>query len=416
MMKNTVLYGFRWWLVIGFFLLHMVTLGQSNKEKLQKNKESIQQEIKLTNKLLSETKKNKKASLNQLILLNKQIAQRKRLIDNIAAEIKYLDNSIAYNQKRISELENKLDKLKEEYARMIQAAYRNHHHMTRMMYVFASDNFNQAIKRLQYFRQYSNYRREQSFLILSTQDSIQDKNSELLTMRKRKVGLKSKQELEKTNMMDEKVEKNNTIQKLSTKEKELIAELKKKERAAAKLQRAIEKAIADEIAKAEVKSKETATSGKKTTVKRTFELTPDQVKLSDKFSSNKGRLPWPSKSGIVSSTFGEHPHPVLKYIKTKNNGVDILTSEGEEARSVFDGVVSQVIDISSGKKALIIRHGEYLSVYSNLKNVFVQKGQNVKTKQSVGVISTDSGEGKTELHFEIWKGKALQNPAYWLAK
>lgn len=416
MMKNTVLYGFRWWLVIGFFLLHMVTLGQSNKEKLQKNKESIQQEIKLTNKLLSETKKNKKASLNQLILLNKQIAQRKRLIDNIAAEIKYLDNSIAYNQKRISELENKLDKLKEEYARMIQAAYRNHHHMTRMMYVFASDNFNQAIKRLQYFRQYSNYRREQSFLILSTQDSIQDKNSELLTMRKRKVGLKSKQELEKTNMMDEKVEKNNTIQKLSTKEKELIAELKKKERAAAKLQRAIEKAIADEIAKAEVKSKETATSGKKTTVKRTFELTPDQVKLSDKFSSNKGRLPWPSKSGIVSSTFGEHPHPVLKYIKTKNNGVDILTSEGEEARSVFDGVVSQVIDISSGKKALIIRHGEYLSVYSNLKNVFVQKGQDVKTKQSVGVISTDSGEGKTELHFEIWKGKALQNPAYWLAK
>lgn len=416
MMKNTVLYGFRWWLMIGFVLLHMLSLGQSNKEKLQKNKENIQQEIKLTNKLLSETKKNKKASLNQLILLNKQIAQRKKLIDNIAAEIKYLDNSIAYNQKRISELENKLDKLKEEYARMIQAAYRNHHHMTRMMYVFASDNFNQAIKRLQYFRQYSNYRREQSILIQSTQDSIQDKNSELLTMRKRKVGLKSKQELEKTNMMDEKVEKNNTIQKLSTKEKELIAELKKKERAAAKLQRAIEKAIADEIAKAEVKSKETATSGKKTTVKRTFELTPDQVKLSDKFSSNKGRLPWPSKSGIVSSTFGEHPHPVLKYIKTKNNGVDILTSEGEEARSVFDGVVSQVIDISSGKKALIIRHGEYLSVYSNLKNVFVQKGQEVKTKQSVGVISTDSGEGKTELHFEIWKGKALQNPAYWLAK
>lgn len=395
------------------FLGNGVLFAQSEKEKLRKNKEKIEQEIRLTNNLLQETKKNKKASINQLVLLEKKIDQRQRLIDNIESEIYYLNNSILYNQKRIGELEKKLEKLRGEYARMIQAAQKNQNNMTRLMYLFASDNFNQAIKRMQYFRQYGHYRREQSMLIENTQDSIKNKNQELRDMRQRKVSLKAQQEFEKQNMVEEKTEKNQTINNLASQEKQLLADLRRKKKESDRLNKAIEKAIAEEIAKAEAAANKSTED--KPTIKRTFELTPDQVKLSNSFADNRGKLPWPTDKGIISGTFGEHPHPVLKYVKTKNNGIDILTAKGQRARAVFSGTVTNVLGMSNTKKAIIIRHGEYLSVYSNIKKVLVSVGQQVDTKQVIGEIYTEGDSNKTELHFEIWKGKKLQNPSYWLA-
>lgn len=404
-----------WLLMIAFLIIGKAEplMAQDEKEKLQKNKESIEKEIALTTKLLEDTRQNRKASLNELVLINKKIQQRQRLINNIEAEVYYLNNAIIYNQKRISELENKLEKLRSEYAKMIQAAQKNTDNMTRLMYIFASENFNQAIKRMEYFRQYGHYRREQSLLIENTQDSIKHKNDELRQMRQRKISLKSQQENEHQNMVEEKQEKNKTVQQLEKKEKELLAEIRRKEKAAKELQRAIEKVIADEIARSAKAAEETDTDAP--TIKRTFDLTPDQAKLSDNFAANRGKLPWPTAQGVVSSTFGEHPHAVLKYIKTNNNGIDILTSSGEKARAVFDGKVTNIISMPNAKKAVIVRHGEYLSVYSNLQSIDITVGQEVTTKSFIGTIFTDNESNKTELHFEIWKGKNLQNPSYWLA-
>ena len=147
-----------------------------------------------------------------------------------------------------------------------------------------------------------------------------------------------------------------------------------------------------------------------------FALTPEEIELSGNFSSNKGKLPWPSEKGIISSTFGEHNHPVLKRVKIKNNGIDILTSQSEEARAIFDGTVISIRTITNTNKAIIIRHGEYFTVYSNLSEVFVQQGQKVSTKQRLGNIYTDSSGNKTELHFEIWRGKTLLNPSSWIVR
>jgi murein DD-endopeptidase MepM/ murein hydrolase activator NlpD len=146
-----------------------------------------------------------------------------------------------------------------------------------------------------------------------------------------------------------------------------------------------------------------------------FALTPAEMQLSSSFAGNKGRLPWPTERGVVAATFGEHEHPVLKGIKTKNNGVDIATEKGRIARSVFDGEVTSTMTLPNYNNVVIIRHGEYLTVYSNLDQLYVKKGDKVKTKQKIGLIQTDE-TGKTTMHFELWQGKNLQNPEQWILK
>ncbi|MCF8334458.1 MAG: peptidoglycan DD-metalloendopeptidase family protein [Bacteroidales bacterium] len=385
--------------------------AQSEKKKLRQEKQKLEKEIELTSKLIEDTKKSKKTSLNQVVLTNKKIQKRQQLINNIESEIRQINNSIVSNQKRISELEKKLEKLKEEYAQMIRAARQNRNDITRLMYIFSSDDFDQAIRRMRYFKQYSRYRHEQTQLIRSTHDSIEQKNRNLREMRKKKISLKARQEMEKKNLVEEKREHNKAVNRLASKEQELLEELRRKEKAAKELQRAIEKAIANEIKKSEEAKRP---SGERT-IKRTFEMTPGQAKLSDNFSSNKGRLPWPTKEGIISSTYGEHSHPVLKYVKTKNNGIDILTSPEIKARAIFEGEVTNIMTLSGLNRVVIIRHGEYLTVYSNLDEVSVKIGEKISTRDPIGDIYTDPDTNKTQLHFELWKGKKIQNPSQWLA-
>lgn len=385
--------------------------AQENKSKLRREKQKLEKEIELTAKLLNNTKQSKKTSLDQLVLINKKIQKRQQLIRNIESEIASINNSIVANQKRISVLEKKLEKLKDEYAQMIRAAQQNRNDITRLMYIFGSEDFNQAMRRMRYFRQYSRYRHDQTEMIKSTQDSIAHKNEELREMRKTKISLKSRQEMEKKNLVNEKIEQNRAVQRLADKEKELLAELRRKEQAAKELQRAIERAIAAEIKKTE----EADRPADEKVIKRTFNMTPEQAQLSDNFSANRGKLPWPTAKGIVSSTYGEHPHPVLKYIKTRNNGIDILTSPDTKARAIFNGTVTNIMSLPNQNRVVIIRHGEYLTVYSNLEEVSVEIGQSIKTKDPIGSVFTDPDTNKTELHFELWKGKNLQNPSPWLA-
>ncbi len=385
--------------------------GQENKETLQQKKIKIEDEINYTNKLLNETKKTRETSLNQLIILKNKIGKREELINTINTEIIDLDEEIADDQKKISQLSKELDALKDEYAQMIYYAYINRNSYKRLMFIFASKDFNQAYQRLKYFQQYTAYRKTQVEEIQNTQEKLNQKISLLEQQKKSKTELLSSKAKENQLLSREKDEKNNTVVLLQKKEKELRRELRAKARASRKLQLAIEKIIAEEIRLAAERSSK---AGVKTNRHTSIALTPEEMELSNTFSSNKGKLPWPSERGIISGTYGEHAHPVLKGIKTKNNGIDILTNDGAKARAIYSGVVTSVMSIPNYNNVVIIRHGEYLTVYSNLDKVYVERGDKVELKENIAEVYTDSRESKTELHFELWKGKTLLNPELWL--
>jgi septal ring factor EnvC (AmiA/AmiB activator) len=386
--------------------------GQDKKTELQQKKAKIEEDISYTNKLLEETKKSKQVSLNQLVLLNKKISKRQELISAINGEIGNLDKQIQVTNDTINHLTQTIKQLKQEYARMIYYAGKNRNAYSRLMFIFSANDFNQAYQRLKYFQQYSSYRQNQVRVIQENQLLLNTKVQLLEKQKAYKLSLKKSEESEQQKLNSEKNEQDKTIKNLSQKEKELLRKLRDSEKAARKLQKAIEDLIAEEIRKANEAAKKTGT---KPAPENKFGLTPSEIQLSSSFTGNKGRLPWPTERGIISSTFGEHPHPILKGIKTKNNGIDITTANGESARAVFDGEVTSIMTLPIYNNVVIVRHGEFLTVYSNLDQLFVKKGDKVKTKQRIGVIQSDES-GKSKLHFELWQGKNIQNPESWILR
>lgn len=409
--------GMRWRILIGlsFLLLaagYFPANSQDEKKQLENEKKRIEEEIRYTNELLSTTKKTRQASVNELHIINSRITKRESLIRNISNEIGNIQNTIGQDESQILELQNTLQKMKNEYAKMIYFAYRNRNSINRLMFILAAEDFNQAYKRMRYFQQYSSYRKSQAIRIKAADEKLHNHISLLENQKTQKELLLGEKELEKNKLAKEKEQKSQSVAQLKKKEKELLNTLKKQEKAARRLQEAIEKIIAEEIKKAREASKGTSVKAKPGDY---FELTPEELELSNSFASNAGKLPWPSERGIIAGSFGEQPHPVLKGIKIKNNGVNILTSKGAIARAVFKGKVTRVMSVPNYNKVVIIRHGEYLSVYSNLQDVTVKMGDEVNTKQSIGTIFTNPEDDETELHFELWKGKILLNPSDWLA-
>lgn len=406
------------WLLAGLIITMMgmayfpFAQNQQSKEKLLDKKKKIEEEIDYYKKLLNETKKNKDISLNQVVLLKNQISKREELIGGINDEIGSLDQKISQNNMEIQRSNEQLSAMKDEYAELIYNAYKNKNANDRLTLIFAANDFNQAFRRIKYFQQYNEYLRRQIALIQQTKEFIAQKNKELVQQKLTKEDLLKASEAEKQKLHAEKVKKDSDLKKLKQKESELKNNLKKKENEALALKKKIEAAIAAEITKSASKTNKTVT--KTTTVKNV--LTPEEKIVSDNFLSNKGRLPWPVERGAITSYFGEHPHPVLDGIKIKNNGIDIGTTAGAPARAVLGGTVSSIVTITNNNMAVIIRHGEFFTVYSNLGSVSVSKNQSVATKQSLGTIYTNSEEGKTELHFEVWQGKAICNPTEWLTK
>ncbi len=398
-------------LLAGLFLFPVVlAVGQTAiKDSLQTKKKEIEKDIEYTSKLLEETQKVKINSLNELTVLNTQIEKREELIQTMSAEMIILDVQINKNNTELDELNTELLELKKEYARMIYYAFKNRNAYDRLMFIFSSSDFNQAYQRLKYFQQYSEYRKEQAALIQKKQSELEEKIREIEQQKTEKISLVEQKEKEVQRLDEEKTEKNMTLTGLGKKETELKKNLREKEQAAQRLQEAIEAIIAEEIRKS-------AASAKTPSKTTEFALTPEEKIVSENFSANYGKLPWPTERGVISGTFGEHPHPVLEGIKVKNNGIDILTNTGSQARAVFEGEVSRVISVPKFNNVVIIRHGEFLTVYSNLDRVIVTMGDAVTTKQPIGTILTDETRTKTELHFEIWKGKELLNPQEWIAK
>jgi murein hydrolase activator len=445
--------------LIAMVLMPGISGAQNAKTKLIQKKKKIEKEINQTNTQLNKTKKDKQANLNQLVLLNRNINKREELITTITTEVGGLASQVNALSDTITRLSGELQSLKKEYARMIYSANKNRNAYSRLMFVFASQNFNQAYQRLKYFQQYSAYRQAQVKLIEKTQVSLSAKKKEIERVKNSKLTLVQQQEQEKQQLTREKEQKNTAIRNLSSKEKELLKTLHEHELAANKLQSAIEALIAEEMRKAEElrkaelarkaraerkaelarKAKESNSKEKTVTpvvkpilststkpaetgpaktdvAEPAIILTPKQATLSQNFAENKGKLPWPVERGAISSSFGEHAHPLYKDIKIKNNGIDIVTSKGTKARSVFNGVVSSVMSIPSMHNIVIIRHGDYLTVYANLGEVYVKKGDNVNIRQPLGQVYTDPSNAKTMLQFQLWHSTSLLNPESWIAR
>ena len=390
----------------------MVTYAQT-KSELEKKKDQLRKDIEITNKILEETRKNKSVSLNQLVALNRKIGMRQELISTITRESLILQYQIDQTNGSIATLEQEMKQLKEEYAKMIYFAYKNQSAYQRLMFIFSSRDFNQAYKRLRYMQQYSDYRKQQKENIEKTQRELTRQREELIGQKQAKMELLANLEGEKQQLTAEKTEQVEVVSTLQKKEQQLKAQLREKQRAEEKLNRAIEDIIRKEIEAARKKAEK---EGRPVAKEGGFALTPEAKKLSDNFAGNMGKLPWPVEQGVITETFGIHPHPVLKGIETNNNGIDIGTKAGANARAIFDGEVSGVIVIPGSGKAVLVRHGEYLSVYSNLDDVFVKSGQKVTTKQPLGSIRNNEDDSKTEMNLQIWKGTLKLNPETWLYK
>ena len=408
--------------LFAFSLFPFTTSGQSKKE-LEKKKQQIHKDIEYTNKLLSQTRKNKTASLSQLITLNKKISYRSELIGTIHSEINTVDGQINYTNAQIDSILGRMEELKKHYADLLYFAYKNQGAFSKLSFIFSASDFNQAYQRLKYLQQLSAYRIHQRNLIRQLADSLSEKRGKLAGVKKDKTELLTVQQKEKNNLSKEKKEQITVVNNLASKEKKLKKDLKDKQKLEAKLNRMIENAIRKEIEAAQLAAKKKAQSTmtasantKKTKVESkpyVLSVTPEAMKLSNDFENNRGRLPWPVEQGFISSSYGRHSHPVWKDVVVNNSGVDINSSKGARVRSVFEGKVTKVIVIMN-KYAVIVQHGEYFTVYSNLQDVSVKSGDIILTKQVIGTVQTDD-EGKSEVHLEIWKGSNKMDPEGWIA-
>ena len=399
------------------FLVSLIAGAQESKEKLQKSKKQLEEEIRYTNTLLDQTRKSKENSLNKIVILSKQIEKRQSLIETISTEVDQIQVQADLQNQQIGKLSEEIKKMKDEYARMIYYAYKNLNSYNRLLFIFSAKDFNQAYQRLVYYQQYSAYRRTQAELIRSAQMELTSRHRILENTKRDKMTLVLSKEQEKERLTREKEDKDKSVAELSQKEQKLRASLNEKKQSAEKLQKEIERQIAAEIRASTDRAKKVDKkdhNARMETTKTEIMLSPVEMELSSSFAANKGRLPWPSERGIITGTFGEHPHPVLKYVKVKNNGVDISTEKNSSVRAVFKGKVSRVMSFQNFNKVIIIRHGEYLTVYSNLEEVSVKDGQEVGTRQIIGKVHTNPDDAKTELHFELWLGKSIQNPQDWL--
>ena len=385
------------------FCFGFETSGQTSKEQLNQDRKKLEQEIEYTSKLLDQTQKSKETSMRDLKLLNSQIKKRETLINTISKEISEVNNRIRGDQKMIDKQSKELKELKDEYARMIYYAYKITKAQNRLLFIFSAKDFNQAYQRLKYYQQYTSYRRKQAERIREAQVSLSKQMHAFEITRAEKLKLAEAESGEKSKLDREKQLKNIVVQDLSKKEKQLLATLRTNQKALQKLQQEIERMLAEDA--------RTRASDKT----RDAGVKAAEMRLSSNFAANKGRLPWPTEQGVVTSTFGEHQHPVLKYVKVNNNGIDIMTCQNASVKAVFNGVVSKVLTIPNLNKVVMLRHGDYLTVYSNLDEVMVSSGQAVVTGQVIGKAHYDQDEGKSEINFQVWQAKTIMNPQDWLS-
>lgn len=386
-------------------LFPLLLLSQSTRQDLERKKRKTQEDINYTNSLLKKTQANQKESYNNLLLINSNITSRMELIESINSEISIVNSRIAESEFVVSMLQNDLDKLKLNYANMLRIAWKNHNKDNVLMFLLSSEDFNQSFLRLKYMQRLAAHRKRQLTVIQSIQAVLESEIAKLNKDKQAKAELLHEEKAEEVNLRSERRKQEITLSQLTKEEKSLRTRLQEHSRQAAQIQLEIEKLIREE-----------AKRSSKGTSKVDYTLTPTEKIISTNFENNKSRLPWPVERGVIVSYYGKQNHPILSHVEIDNKGIDISTTTGTNARVVFDGEVRKIFQVPGSHYAVIIRHGEYLSVYTHLESVVVNVGDNVITKQIIGKIYTDQSENKTILHFEIWKASSVQNPLLWLSK
>lgn len=383
-----------------FFSLPEAMLGQSRSE-LEKRRTEANTEIQKTTNILNEVSKGKKLSINRINIINRQIRNLKGLMNNLNEEITDITVKIDDNQYVIESMESDIVRIKSDYAQLIQEAYKQKSPYFELTYVFASKDINQAYKRIKYLKQYAEYRKKQVYLIDRLQDLLEKKTNELLFHRQEKNDLLDQYDIAKSDLSVAINKQQNQVARLQKRERDIKKELAKHRRQAKKLDNEIKSLIAKEMKPKTGPNK----------------LTPEQNIVSENFEKNRGKLPWPTQSGIVTESFGVHAHPVLKNVQVRSDGISITTLKGTKARAVFDGEVMKIFAIPGANQTVIVRHGNYLSVYKNLVDVKVETGEYISIKQELGTIYTNANEGNdTTLNFMIWKEMEKLDPENWLSK
>jgi len=381
--------------------------GAQTKKQLQKKRVQLQKEMKQINTLLFKSKQQEEALLSELSDLNKRIAVRSRLIRTIDQEEIKLSEEIDHNQIEIASLEASLTKLRKEYADMIVQSYKNKTKQSTILFLLSSKNFSQAYKRMQYMKQYNSYRKSQGEKIKGEYDQLATLNDSLIVKKEEKVLLRALYTKERDSVNSEKTSQVILVNKVKKEESKYISEFKRIQNEDNKLNKQIERLIAEEIARSNKKAKSNSSG---------IAMTPEEKLVASTFVANKGRLPWPTEKGIVVRKYGKQKHPTLAGITIQSNGIQLATEKNAEARSIFKGKVLSIQLQPGRKKMVLIQHGNYISAYKNLDNVSVKRGQSVDTKQAIGTIHTDATTGKTILAFSLFKNTTLQNPESWISK
>ncbi|NEW79396.1 MAG: peptidoglycan DD-metalloendopeptidase family protein [Gelidibacter sp.] len=390
------------------FLSAGISAQNTKRDNLEARKNQIKKEIVYLDGLLKTTKKAEKNLLVEVKDLNEKIKKREELITVISHESSELGNEIYTNQLEINKNQRNLEALKKDYAQMIFKSYKSKSQNSRIMFLLSSENFYQGYKRFQYMKQYSSFRKNQAEEIQLKTIEIQVLTDTLISKKKQKQDLLSEQKQEQVVIQKEKKEQEGLLSQVKDKENKYKRQITQFQREERKIDAQIDKIIRDAI----IASNKNTSKPSSTT----FTLTAEAKELATKFTSNKGQLPWPVEKGYVSTYYGKQPHPVVKTATIQSNGVRITTDSGSKARAVFEGTVLSVQVLGGNLKAVLIQHGDYISVYKNLENVFVHVGEKVKTKQEIGTIFTDKITGKTILGFVLSRNVTTENPASWIYK
>ena len=376
------------------------------QKKLEAQKLSIQKEIKKINILVSENKKKTKTLLDNIEDVELKISVRNKLIDINNQQSNNLSNQIKNQNNKIYDLEIDLNNLKAEYAAIVSNSYKKRSSKIKLMFLFASRDFNQAFSRFQYFKQYSTFRKDQANKITVAQQNLTSLIDTLENNRKQRQLIVDENNKIKKELEDEKQMKNSLFKNLEITNKNYLAEIRKKEKESKLIDNEIQKLIRLAIS---------ASNNNDSSVNN-FALTPEGRIISSNFLSNKGQLPWPLEEGIVTRKFGTQPHPVVRTTTINSTGLMIATYPNSVIKSIFEGEVLSVYGFKGGNPGILIRHGKYISNYQNLSQVFVKKGDKIKAGEEIGIIFTNGISGKAILKFSIFNELKPENPQNWLSK
>ena len=396
-------------LSILFLLSSFNALAQKStarQKELEVQKQRLTNEIKQINTLLFKNTKKKKDVLSEVEDLNLKIAVRSQLVNVNNQQANLLTRQISVNERDIGNLRKELTALKKDYAEMIRKSYKSKSSQNRLMFLFSSESFLQAYKRIQYMKQYASFRKKQGDEIAAKTTTLQTLNTTLINQKRKKEALVSENRKVQQTLEGERKSQEVLIRSLKKRASSLASSIKQKQKKAAAIDREIERLIREAIAASN------KAAGKKSS--KAFALTPEARLLAKNFTANKGRLPWPVEEGVVTQRFGTQPHPVVRTTMIKSNGVTIATSPNAIARAVFEGEVMTILSFKGSNPTVLIKHGNYITTYKNIGKLYVKKGDKVKAKQAIGEIFTHPQTGKTILQFSVFNEFTPQDPKSWI--